>query len=62
MGKPTYESPPTKSDEFLRDLRIYIPPFVLWAAWMFTGTAYYAVRNNLGWAKGFYMAVNVSVK
>jgi hypothetical protein len=33
--------------------------FVLWIAWLITGTTYYATALDLGPAKGLYMAVNV---
>ena len=31
----------------------------LWVVWLLTGTVFYAYNDNLGWASGFYMAVNV---
>jgi hypothetical protein len=37
----------------------YLKVFLLWTTWMTTGTVLYAVTNDLGWAKGFYMMVNV---
>lgn len=37
----------------------YLKVVLLWFVWMGTGTAFYAVRNGLGWAKGFYMMINV---
>lgn len=36
-----------------------LKPVVLWLIWLLFGTTFYAIRNELGWAKGFYMAVNV---
>ena len=40
--------------------RISVPIiFAMWVVWMSVGTIFYAIRNKLGWAKGFYMAVNV---
>ncbi len=33
--------------------------FLLWAFWILIGTCFYASRNQSGWAKGFYMAINV---
>lgn len=37
----------------------YLKVFLLWTTWMTAGTVFYAVRNEFGWAKGFYMMVNV---
>jgi hypothetical protein len=31
----------------------------LWLIWLTVGSAFYAYDLNLGWAKGFYMAVNI---
>jgi Ca2+-binding EF-hand superfamily protein len=31
----------------------------LWLIWLVVGSAFYAYDLNLGWAKGFYMAVNI---
>lgn len=31
----------------------------LWSLWMLTGTLFYSYQLNVGWSKGFYMAVNV---
>jgi hypothetical protein len=36
-----------------------VQPFMSWIIWLVLGTVYYAHALNLGWAKGFYMAVNV---
>jgi len=33
--------------------------FIVWFAWLITGSIYYAIELNLGAFKGFYMAVNV---
>lgn len=32
---------------------------VLWLIWILVGTIFYAIRNELGWAKGFFMSINV---
>jgi hypothetical protein len=37
----------------------YLKAYVIWIIWMVSGTVFYAIRNELGWAKGFYMMVNV---
>jgi hypothetical protein len=37
----------------------YLKALLLWATWMISGTSFYAIRNKFGWAKGFYMMVNV---
>ena len=37
----------------------YLKVFLLWTTWMVSGTVFYALRNDLGWKKGFYMMVNV---
>ena len=37
----------------------YLKVFLLWTTWMVTGTLFYAIREEMGWAKGFYMMVNV---
>mmetsp|Transcript_12559 Transcript_12559/g.21013 ORF Transcript_12559/g.21013 Transcript_12559/m.21013 type:complete len:422 (-) Transcript_12559:389-1654(-) len=37
----------------------YLKPFCFWLIWMLVGTVFYAYELNTGWAKGFYMAVNV---
>ncbi len=37
----------------------YLKVFAAWFTWIFCGTVVYAYRNDLGWARGFYMAVNV---
>jgi hypothetical protein len=34
-------------------------PFIAWALWVSFGTIFYAIHTKLGWAKGFYMAINV---
>lgn len=34
-------------------------PIVMSVVWMFIGTAFYAVHDNLGWAHGLFMSVNV---
>lgn len=33
--------------------------FLLWLLWMTLGTIFYAINNELGAAKGFFMAVNI---
>lgn len=33
--------------------------FNLWLVWLFVGTVFYAYELDIGWAKGFYMAVNI---
>jgi hypothetical protein len=38
---------------------LYIGLAVLWVVWLLVGTIFYAYDNDLGWASGFYMAVNV---
>lgn len=38
------------------------PQFIfsaLWFIWLTTGTIFYSYDLDIGWAKGFYMAVNV---
>ena len=37
----------------------YLKVFLLWASWMAVGTTFYSINNDFGWAKGFYMMVNV---
>lgn len=37
----------------------YTKPLFLWVVWLLMGTLVYAKANDLGWSKGFYMAVNV---
>jgi len=37
----------------------YFKPFVAWILWITIGTIFYCYQGNLGWSKGFYMAVNV---
>ena len=32
---------------------------ILWLLWLLTGSLFYAYKMDLGWSKGFYMAVNV---
>jgi len=32
---------------------------ILWLLWLFVGTCFYAYELNMGWATGFYMAVNI---
>jgi hypothetical protein len=34
-------------------------PIVMSIVWMFIGTLFYAVHDNLGWAHGLFMSVNV---
>lgn len=34
-------------------------PFACWVIWLVVGAAFYATNQDLGWAKGLYMAVNV---
>lgn len=34
-------------------------PFACWVVWLLIGTWFYSESMNLGWSKGFYMAVNV---
>mmetsp|Transcript_30508 Transcript_30508/g.65723 ORF Transcript_30508/g.65723 Transcript_30508/m.65723 type:complete len:333 (+) Transcript_30508:92-1090(+) len=36
-----------------------IKPAALWVLWLLTGTLFYCYELELGWGKGFYMAVNV---
>ena len=31
----------------------------LWLTWLFAGTVFYSYELDIGWAKGFYMAVNI---
>lgn len=40
-------------------IHYHMQPLVAWVAWMLVGTCGYATVNEVGWAKGFYMAVNV---
>lgn len=55
----------TAIDHWLWDLTYkawsegYLKALLLWVVWMTVGTLFYAVRNKMGFAKGFYMAVNV---
>ncbi len=37
----------------------YVKVFIAWFVWLFSATVVYAIRNDLGWGQGFYMAVNV---
>lgn len=37
----------------------YVVPITAWFIWIVMGTLFYSTKNNLGWAKGFYMAVNI---
>lgn len=37
----------------------YLKVFLFWTTWMAIGTTFYAIRNDLGWKKGFYMMINV---
>lgn len=37
----------------------FAQPTVAWITWLVLGMCFYCKVNNLGWAKGFYMAVNV---
>jgi hypothetical protein len=37
----------------------YLKAVLLWVVWLVTGTVFYAIRNDLGWGKGFYMMINV---
>ena len=38
---------------------LYYYLFALWLLWLFVGTCFYAYELNMGWATGFYMAVNI---
>ena len=38
---------------------IKVKLFCLWVGWLLVGTIFYANKTDFGWAKGFYMAVNV---
>ncbi len=37
----------------------YLQVAILWLVWMAGGTAFYAIKADFGWAKGFFMMVNV---
>ena len=38
---------------------VYFKPLIAWMMWIITGTLFYSYDGELGWSKGFYMAVNV---
>lgn len=38
---------------------VYFRPLIAWILWIITGTVFYSYDGELGWSKGFYMAVNV---
>lgn len=38
---------------------VYFKPLIAWILWIITGTIFYSSNGELGWSKGFYMAVNV---
>ncbi len=37
----------------------YLKVLVIWMCWLAIGTVFYSLQFDLGWSKGFYMAVNV---
>jgi hypothetical protein len=45
--------------DYWNNTNFYVKVFIGWFVWIFSGTVTYCYRNELGWAKGFYMAVNV---
>jgi len=38
---------------------VYFKPLLAWIIWIISGTVFYCYQGELGWSKGFYMAVNV---
>jgi len=60
MNNITADSTSTWYSAYFEDL-FY---FWMWILWLFTGTVFYAYQEDdmeeeIGWAKGFYMAVNI---
>jgi hypothetical protein len=41
------------------EIPTYVKILAFWAVWLATGTVFYAIRNELGWSRGWYMTINV---
>ena len=42
-----------------KENRLYSSLVMLWITWLVVGSIFYTYQLNLGWGKGFYMAVNI---